>query len=596
MNVELKVHADEYLSAMGAVGLWRLYQFGLKHQLLDTTEGIQDRTDYLVVRPSFLEHVSKLFFLYFLDAYSVARRERKRLEAISSNFDLLCKTLKDSVKLQGDKIKKYFPERKENEELHQISEDIKRLKNKEQLTALQSLANRYLELLSVQEFDQKLTLNYVKSVLLQPLFGQVSFLNVSFNGTLDDHIQKMHEDYVVPVLNDLALQEQVDRAQDPASLLQAMEGIAAYQSWRRQLKKKTLSEMREFFKSLPRCMLFDEMFATHNFEEMVFSPLGVSTGNARNFSWNLMDNQPVPLSSWGKLVIFLGAAGLTAYYRNIGGDIRFFQGFVYVDGPIGDHIQANEHFKNLEYNESFDRVVSRLLSREEFKAKRQAANILFIEINADYRAKRTVLEYFSVPRHMVDYFASSHSKLDKIVHKEFRETFLRLAMNSLDPKGIMFSHIRQTIKDHRSPISDYMAVMERQKILWLKKGVKEMDVKKISALYSQGLAIRNEIIASSDERRKQEEGYVSGGDKQVASIAYRLLNAAKSGDRKLFLDTVIRLHLQAKKPVSNLFLNALHEQQMDFTTVAMAFITGLLGKSREETVEETDLVSEPVAN
>ena len=108
---------------------------------------------------------------------------------------------------------------------------------------------------------------------------------------------------------------------------------------------------------------------------------------------------------------------------------------------------------------------------------------------------------------------------------------------------------------------------------------------RIKAMYNEGKRVRDEIEKMTGRRQEKAE-YASSGEKRTSGVAYRLLNAAKAGNKKQFLDTVTRLYLQIKKPIPGLFLNVLHEEKLDFGSVSGAFITGLL--SRENSMIGND--------
>ena len=109
----------------------------------------------------------------------------------------------------------------------------------------------------------------------------------------------------------------------------------------------------------------------------------------------------------------------------------------------------------------------------------------------------------------------------------------------------------------------------------------------IKAMFNEGKTIRDKLYDRAGQQREATE-YASGGDKRVASVAYRLLNAAKAGNRKQFLDTTIRLYLQVGEPVPGLLLNVIHEEKLDFDSLSGAFITGLLFADRGSNGDNQD--------
>ncbi|KHF31304.1 hypothetical protein LR68_00253 [Anoxybacillus sp. BCO1] len=178
--------------------------------------------------------------------------------------------------------------------------------------------------------------------------------------------------------------------------------------------------------------------------------------------------------------------------------------------------------------------------------------------------------------YLAHYFKQYADGLDSIKPYDYREQFVQYVLRGADPIHVIYHYLRDCIKNERSTNGPYIAVRERNRILQFKKGVRDMATtdKKVSALFMQGREIRDAIIRSS------------GSEKKVTSIAYRLLNAAKAGNRKSFMDTLLRIYMSADRPISPIFLNALHERDLDFATVANAFIAGLLANQYKEEQEE----------
>jgi len=85
------------------------------------------------------------------------------------------------------------------------------------------------------------------------------------------------------------------------------------------------------------------------------------------------------------------------------------------------------------------------------------------------------------------------------------------------------------------------------------------------------------MVASKGEN-EDSEVYKASGKKKVDSIAYRMLNALKAGNRTAFLDTVFRLHVSEGEEISPVFMDIFKSEGLDFETIGGAFITGLLGK------------------
>ncbi|UHA72659.1 type I-B CRISPR-associated protein Cas8b1/Cst1 [Paenibacillus sp. 481] len=606
---KLTLPMDDYLLAMGGVGVWRIYQYGKKAEIIDEKENVPyviKTESSLEIDPQFLPYIPSLFFHYMLDEHSIAKREQTRLNYYSTRTkDSAIKdwalAAKQSLDTQLKKLEKYFPNDSEITELKSLSTELKSLstelksyQSNDQRQEAESTIERYLKILKKMEYDQKLTLNYVKASLMGPLYGQASFLNVAKNSlNLDGHIATYLTDYIHPVQRDLQIQAAFCSNLETKELLAILDSSSAsvHKGWKKTLKKWD-GDLAAFWDEQLRCTFVDEWFATGNFEEMIFSPLGVS--KAYNFAWNLQDKQPVPISSWVKLILFLAPAGLTTYRRRDQSATPLYHSFMYSDGDVDEIIRMNDHLRELEKGETLPSILSKVLRREEKKAN-VFLPVQFIEFSADYRSKKTILNYFDVPEHITQYFyheqfGANKKGIDGIRDMALRESFLRLVMQSIDPIRIVMNHLRLAVREFmnngpqgRTGIySAWVAFLERHRIeQYKKKGENEMNSvksKQVWLVYKQGLELQKRLTNKTNTRKEQTTEHVSGPEKRLAAIAYRLLNAVNAGDRQQFFNTVMRLYLQAGMTVNSILLNVHNDEQMDFPTFGGAFITGLLGE------------------
>ena len=74
---------------------------------------------------------------------------------------------------------------------------------------------------------------------------------------------------------------------------------------------------------------------------------------------------------------------------------------------------------------------------------------------------------------------------------------------------------------------------------------------------------------------------VSGNDKKIGSLLYRLQNSLRINNVDMFMDTLISAHAYAGKEIHKLFTKALVDEE-DFQTLGHAFLIGLLGERKNE--------------
>lgn len=96
---------------------------------------------------------------------------------------------------------------------------------------------------------------------------------------------------------------------------------------------------------------------------------------------------------------------------------------------------------------------------------------------------------------------------------------------------------------------------------------------KLYVLYSLGVAIHEELKAKNEENKL--DGYV-----------YKMLNSIKSGNKKEFMDIVIRIHMSMGKDVSPIFLEVMQNSDLDFESIGHSFVSGLISNKLEKNNEE----------
>ncbi|KAF0994871.1 type I-B CRISPR-associated protein Cas8b1/Cst1 [Geobacillus sp. TFV-3] len=596
--MKLELRMGEWMVTMGLVGLYRVFEYGLRKGVIDPQyrQSVSIHPQGLELGTEVLPQLPRAYFLYLMDEYSVAKRDGERLlhylgQAKKENsFSMALFNIKEMVKNRGKKIQKYFPD----EPVDRLLETLKSIKKPDQLEQLEQCIAEFQQLVSKDAINEKLTLNYFKEAVLKSFFGQVSFLNVSKNNLdLEGHIEQFQVDYIVPVQYDLQFEHVLRSASTENEVLHFLDEHAEYgpfKALKRAWRRKTLPQIREEMGIMYECMLFPGRVAFYNFEEMTFSPIGVSAGNALNFNWNLQDKQPKPISSLAKLVLFFAPAGAAIYLKKEGFQGQYkhsmYAGFVQSDAAFPEILQKNNHLKQMkQQKDPFDRIVSKLIQSVTKEAAYVIDHLFFLEFSSDYDSKKTHLHYYHLPLYLARYFVEYPGKLD-YVHYDYREQFIQDVLRGVDPARVIYQYLRDCIENGRSHIGPYIAVRERSRIIQLKRGGKEMEKtdKRVYALYRCGQEIRKALEQAGGA--KTADRYSASPSKKISAIAYWLLNAAKAGDRKSFLDTLFRLHMSADQPISPLFLNALHERDLDFPAVANAFIAGLLSQEGQREQEE----------
>ena len=92
-------------------------------------------------------------------------------------------------------------------------------------------------------------------------------------------------------------------------------------------------------------------------------------------------------------------------------------------------------------------------------------------------------------------------------------------------------------------------------------------------MYNLGIQIHEEL------KQNKEENKLNG-------YTYKMLNCVKSGNKKEFMDIVIRIHMSMGKEVSPIFIETMQHTDLDFESIAHSFLAGLISNKYEKKENE----------
>ena len=101
----------------------------------------------------------------------------------------------------------------------------------------------------------------------------------------------------------------------------------------------------------------------------------------------------------------------------------------------------------------------------------------------------------------------------------------------------------------------------------------EKNNKKLNVLYNLGISMHEELKAKNESNKI--DGYV-----------YKMLNSIKAGNKKEFMDIVIRIHMSMGKDISPIFLEVMQDTDLDFESIGHSFVSGLISNKFEKKDEE----------
>jgi|SRR5690625_2258100 len=562
---ELRVEMGEWFLTQGLVGY--------KTILEEYGEKIETTYNGLIVEERHLKILVEAFFSYYLDKYSVARREERVLLGLHKRFRDGDTTIKTTINTRLNDLKKsahrYFKETKEGEKLGLAADTYR--KEKKYNPQLDDLLNEFLKMLYTKEINEKLTGNYYKAVHLTPYFGQVSFLNVSNNSkSLEEQKEIFYKDFIYPILEEWRLYSALEKNDElSVDYILNETKYTLFNPIKRGFRKKSIEEKQEFMKQeVHKCSLTDFPIALLNFEEGMFSPLALSLRNARNMSWDANEKRFLPICSLARLLIFCAQAGAT--------DTDGKSAFVFYGGSFGEIYQSNKSYSDFKStNKVFAEIVFDLVREQKVKANYLNNRYIIYEYESDYQAKKTLLDYMVMTPNVIKLF-SEHSNLFNYIHYTLKNNMIRFLLKGIDARNLITEELRKRIKDNY-PVLDIIRLTQ---IRHLNKIYKKEDEKMDSSIERR----RVWALVKSAEQVKHKIGI-----KKAQGIAYRLLNSVRSNDKNTFMDTVMRVYISSDLEMPGLLLEALHEDKMDFATVGNAWIAGLVSKPKDnEEGEERD--------
>ena len=91
---------------------------------------------------------------------------------------------------------------------------------------------------------------------------------------------------------------------------------------------------------------------------------------------------------------------------------------------------------------------------------------------------------------------------------------------------------------------------------------------KLYVLYNLGIQIHEQLKKTGEENK-------------LSGYTYKMLNSIKSGNKKDFMDIVIRIHMSMGKDVSPIFIETMQDTSLDFESIGHSFLSGLISNKYE---------------
>ncbi len=610
------IYLNDWFYNSGIVGFLRILDYNN-----DNFAEIKD--NYITFETRKLENFHKYYFKYFFDKYNIGLKTTERIE---NSFEKIInylkgdsqdkqviketqeklktekKYVKDIIKKQLDKIKKYDESTYSNILIEYNK--IDKIKTQENIDELNNIREIITKELQKEDINKRLTLNLFKSILSKNYFGQISFLNVVKNAlTFEEQEKIMYKDYISniieidfidEILHDkykieelkILIKDKLDNQEISKEVIQIYTNIQK----RFIDKEKSLDEIKDYIQKnvFAHCyMCENDKSLTSNYSEGNFIPLAVSSDNMKNFFWN--QNAEFPICDVCKLILFCIPAGISSVKKttkeNVNGQVVYREkevnGFVNYDTSVDDLLKMNNYLSQTSkvdksiYN-PYEELILNIVEQQKNLQEWQLENIFIVEFETEYLAFSRI-EYFNIKRYIAKFFVEySQNTLNIMKDYRYKIQIMDYILKNKDLKYIINSRLREELsKETQNGFNSFIATRIRLILNLLKKEDMEMDERvkknnaKLSVLYNLGVSIHEELKAKKEDNKL--DGYT-----------YKMLNSIKSGNKKEFMDVVIRIHMSMGKDISPIFLEVMQDTDLDFESIGHSFISGLISNKFEK--------------
>ena len=610
--MKIKVYLNDWFYNAGIVGFLRILEDNEDEFAIRKNNYIEFDTENLRI-------FHKYYFNYFFKKYNVAESVKTRTKSLfdylENNIEVVLddkdkekeqkdkiksnkKYIKDTIKKQANKIKEF--DKEVYNELEEQCTCIDKAMHKKDIIEIKA---KILNDFQKEKINKKLTMNKIRSILINTYYGQMSFLQKT-RAAMDYEGQQeiMYRDYVSNIVetgfingiiqneyNIEPIKEYIENSKE-GNITQDIEKIYLKIVKDYIDKSKTIEDIQKYLKEkvIKRCcMCENEIGLTTNYSEGNFVPLAISSDNARNFFWN--QNVNMPICDVCKLILFCIPAGMTTITKTIkeNGEYREKQllSFVNYDTGIDRLYKTNINFGNKSRYENrnenpYSELILDIVEQDKQVSMWQLENIFVVELEAEY-GEYSRIEYFNIKRYMSIFFTQySEKTLTKIWDYKYRLQIVDYIMKNKDIKYIINDRIRDEMSkgEKKNGYNSFLATQIRMILNSLKKEGKEVeDIKKnndkLYVIYNLGVQIHSELKDKGEENKL--DGYT-----------YKMLNSIKAGNKKEFMDIVIRLHMAMGKDVSPIFIETMQTTGLDFESIGHSFLAGLISNKYEKKEEE----------
>ena len=483
------IYLNDWFYNSGIVGFLRILEYNQ-----DNFAEIHE--NYICFETNRLKNFHKYYFKYFFDKYNIGLKTKERIEKsfeiienyliqetqdkqetkkLQENLKLEKKHVKDIIKKQLDKIKKYEENTYKN--MLDAYNKIDKLQTANDIEEMGNIRETLIKEIQKDTINKRLTLNLFKSILSKGYFGQQSFLNVVKNAlTFEEQETIMYKDYISNIIETDFIGEILQdkyAIEDLKNILKeklednliSKEVLQIYSNIQKKYieKGKSLEDIKEYIdkKVLSHCyMCENDRSLTGIYSEGNFIPLAVSSDNMKNFFWN--QNVEFPICDICKLILFCIPVGISAISKttkeNVNGQVVYrekeINSFVNYDTSVEELLRTNNYLSQISSKDKsiynpYEDLILNIVEQEKNISEWQLENIFIVEFETEYLAFSR-MEYFNIKRYMAKFFIDYSKKtLTLIKDYRYKIQLMDYILKNKDIKFIINNRIREELtKDY----------------------------------------------------------------------------------------------------------------------------------------------------
>lgn len=597
--MKIKLYLKDWMYNCGLVGFLRI----LKH---NEDNFALMKENYLEFDSENLRCFSEYYFKYFFDKNNIAQKLKERTNSsfeylenymeiendkvIKEKIKSTKKYIKDSIKREMDKIKKI-----DETIYNNIKVQYDNIDKEITVQGIRDIREIIFQNIEIEFINKKISLNSFKSKLSNTYFGQVSFLNVVKNSlSYEEQQDLMYKDYVSNIVEMGFIYDILNNKYTKDEIYEYITNIdnkllsdkiqKIYTDIRKKYldKEKNVEEIQEYIRKnvISECHMCENNYAlTTNYTEGNFIPLALSSENMKNFFWN--QNAKFPICDICKLILFCTPAGTTSIKKAIKDKGNYVEkdilSFVNYDTSLDKLLKTNNSFganskSDIKLSNPYTELILNIVEQNKEISRWQLQNIFVVEFESEY-GSFSRLEYFNIPRYVLNFFEKYANKtLNTITDYKYKLQIMDYILKNKDIKYVINERLYDELKkENKNGYNTFLAIQTRQLLNMLKKEKIEVsDINKnndkLYVLYNLGIKIHEKL-----KDKNKLNGYT-----------YKMLNNIKSGNKKEFMDTVIRIHMSMEMDVSPIFLKIMQDTELDFESIGYSFLSGLISNKYEK--------------